>query len=81
MFYRLSWLEHWSSKHPATLPGVSVQYMEESDGWFEHDWSYQFQAETDAEAKDIARKFVEKNIDDSVWSLYNESPILTEEEW
>lgn len=80
--YRLSWLEHWSEKHPALSPGVYVEHREESDGWFEHDYSYRFRAESDTEAKAIALRFIEKNPEGSpfeVWSLYNENPILTEE--
>lgn len=84
MKYRLSWLETWSTKHEVREPNVTVEYSEDGGGWWEHEFSYVFEAPTEITAKKIAKTFVETKSEFTfeVWSLYNDKnePILTEED-
>lgn len=84
MTYRLSWLEHWSTKRDSADPRVITRFTEESDGWYEHEHFYYFMADNDEQAKTKAREYVEKsNNTIEVFSLFNRETkqvILTEEE-
>ena len=80
MWYRLSWLETWSEKHQPTLPNVVVEYFENSDEWIDHKYSYHFSVNSEKEAKQIASEYSRQFEGDTVWSLYREELIMTEED-
>lgn len=80
MRYRLSWLETWSEKREADLPNVVVKHFENSEGWFDHEYSYHFRAGSERAAKQIAAEYSRQFEGGAVWSLYCEDPIMTEED-
>ena len=80
MRYRLYWLETWSEKRQADLPNVIVEHFENSDGWFDHEYSYRFSANSEDEAKQIAAEYSRQFEGGAVCGLYCEDPIMTEED-
>lgn len=81
MRYRLSWLETWSEKHEPPQ-GVAVEYSPNED-WWDHQYTFQFTADSNDEAKELAVKWMVDNssaFDFEIWSLYCEDPIMTEED-
>ncbi len=84
MDYRLSWMNHWSTKREATDPRVLIRYAEESDGWFEHEYIYYFMSDNDEEAKRKALEYIEQSDEEidifSVTNRKTKEVILTEED-
>lgn len=84
MDYRLSWMNHWSTKHEAEDPRVLIRYAEESDGWWEHEYIYYFMADSDEQAKEKALAFINSSSEEieifSVTNRKTKEVIFTEEE-
>lgn len=83
--YRLSWLETWSAKQAPINEEVSVDYAEDYDGWFEHNYWYNLEAKNDEIAILKAKQFIKDNPEFTIeifsLSKQNGNVILTEEDW
>lgn len=84
MKYRLTWINHWSEKRESNDPRIIIRYAQESDGWYEHEYIYYFDADNDDKAKEKALEYIKQSDDDiDIFSLINretKETILTEEE-
>ena len=84
MKYRLSWLAHWSEKHTPE-EGVTVTYHQQSDGWWEHEYFYYFNAKDDKDAITKTMQFIKQSSEDidiySVINLGNDKVVMTEEDY
>lgn len=81
MKYRLNWLEYWSTKNDSLDPRVITLFNKESDGWFEHERLLYFFKDSDEEAIEFVKKYLDTTQDQiEVFSLNKgHKTIFTEE--
>lgn len=83
MIYRLTWLNHWSTKQEAEDSRVIIRYTSDDDGWYEHEYILYFDSENDDTAKQYVREYTKKDETIEIFSLYNRQTkvtIFTEED-
>lgn len=82
MKYKMVWVEYWSEKHKPSDDRIIVRYMEQNDGWYEHEYIYYFLADNDTQAREKANTFLDEHSEAlEAFSVLdsNDNVILTEE--